>query len=454
MGKKIKVLLADDEDTFRTIMAKELTRKGYVVTAVDNGEKAVQAAAEKDFDIAILDVNMPVLGGEAVLSKLKGMDMTIEVLMLTGEGSVESAVESMKLGAYNYITKPCKLRDLDLLLKKAYEKRLLAKENKSLKCMVNRLSPPVSFLGVSEPMKKIFTMIDKVSRKDCPVLVQGESGTGKELVAKSIHDKSDRRSKSFVVINCAALPEALLESELFGHARGAFTGANQARTGLFEVADEGTLFLDEIGEMPINMQAKLLRVLQSGEIRRVGDNKNVLVNARIVAATNKNLVDEVAEGNFREDLFFRINVVEIHVPLLRERRDDIPELIEYFLEKNSSKGCDKSIEAAAMEALVGYDWPGNVRQLENTIERVAVLSEGNVITIDDIPDNILTNDCRIQGRRLSTSMSLPDVERGHIEAVLNEKAGNKKDAAESLGISLKTLYNKLKLYNIGNYSGG
>ncbi|MGR3317282.1 MAG: sigma-54-dependent transcriptional regulator, partial [Candidatus Anammoxibacter sp.] len=363
MGKKIEILLADDEDTFRNIMSKELSRMGYTVTCVENGEKAVSAARENDFDVAILDIAMPVLNGEAVLKKIKEMDSTTEVLMLTGEGSIESAVESMKSGAYDYITKPCKLCELDLLLKKAYEKRLLSKENTNLKFMVEKLSPHTSFLGASRPMEDVFKLIEKVAQRDCHVLIQGESGTGKELVAKSIHEKSDRSVKPFVVINCAALPETLLESELFGHTKGSFTGANQARAGLFEVADESTLFLDEIGELPLNIQVKLLRVLQSGEIRRVGSNKNIFVNARIIAATNKNLTQEVANGNFREDLFFRINVVEIYVPPLRNRKDDIPALIDHFLTKNSYKGVTKKIDPKAVDVLMKHDWPGNVREL-------------------------------------------------------------------------------------------
>lgn len=448
MDKKIEILLADDEETFRNIMSKELSRMGYAVTCVEDGEKAVSKALEMDFDIAILDINMPVLSGEAVLKRIKEIDSTIEALMLTGEGSVESAVESMKLGAYDYITKPCKLCELDFLLKKAYEKRSLSKENASLKYMVKRLSPHTAFLGASKPVKNLFKLIDKVSGKDCPVLIQGESGTGKELAARSIHEKSGRSIRPFVVINCAALPEALMESELFGHAKGSFTGANQARTGLFEVADQSTLFLDEIGEMPLNIQAKLLRALQSGEIRRIGDNKSILVNARVIAATNKNLAQEVARGNFREDLFFRINVVEINIPPLRDRKDDIPAIIDYFLTKNSCKGVVKRIDPEAMNVLMRYNWPGNVRQLENTIKRLAILSEGETVKVEDIPDNILINDSKAQRGQTSANTTLSDVERDHIIAVLMEKAGNKKEAAESLGISLKTLYNKLKLYNI------
>ncbi len=450
MEKKIKVLLADDEDIFRNVISKELLRMGYDVSHIENGEKAVSLLNENDFDVAVLDINMPVLGGVETLRRIKEKSPTIEVLMLTGEASVDSAVESMKLGAYDYITKPCKLHELDMLLKKAYEKRLLEKENNNLKFIVNKLTSTTSFLGESKAMSTVFDLIDKVSKRDCTVLIHGESGVGKELVAKAIHDKSERSTNPFVVINCAALHETLLDSELFGHTKGAFTGANQARTGLFEVADGSTIFLDEVGELPANIQAKLLRVLQSGEIRRVGENKIIIVNARVIAATNKKLTEETANGKFREDLFFRLNVVDIRVPPLRERTDDIPILIDYFLAKSSYKGMAKKISEDAIKTLVGYNWPGNVRELENTIERLVILSEEDTITNNDIPKNILQNENGSKDSNSSTqpNPTLPDVERNHIVSILREKEGNKKEAAKTLGISLKTLYNKLKLYNI------
>lgn len=448
MNKKIKVLLADDEDTFRRIMANELSRMGYDVAQVENGEDAVSKLNEKDFDIVLLDINMPVMSGVEALNKIKEISPSTEVLMLTGEASVESAVKSMKLGAYDYLTKPCKLYELDMLLNKAYEKRMLTKENKNLKFMVNKLVPPTLFYGESKEMNYVFKLIDKVAKRDCTVLIQGESGVGKELIAKSIHEKSERAERPFVVINCAALHETLLDSELFGHSKGAFTGANQARTGLFEVADESTIFLDEIGEMPLNIQAKLLRVLQSGEIRRVGENKSINVNVRVIAATNKDLARETSLGNFREDLYFRLNVVEIHMPPLRDRKDDIPPLVEHFLAKSSLKGVAKSIDATALQTLVQFDWPGNVRQLENTIERLVILSEEDIINNGDIPFNILSPNACVSGNDLQLNTTLPEIERNHIKSMLREKEGNKKDAAKSLGISLKTLYNKLKLYNI------
>ena len=448
MDTEIQVLLADDEDTFRKIMAKELSRMGYKVICAENGEKALSAITKNAFDIAILDISMPVLNGVEVLKELKKIDSSIEVLVLTGEGSIESAVESMKLGAYDYITKPCKLSELDLLLKKAYEKRSLLEENMSLKYMVKHLSPHSLFVGESEPIKNVFKVIEKVSKKDCPVLIQGESGTGKELVAKSIHEQSDRSAKPFVVINCAVLNDTLLESELFGHTKGSFTGANETRRGLFEAADNSTLFLDEIGELPLNIQAKLLRVLQSGEIRRIGDNKSIFVNARVIAATNKNLAQEVAKGCFREDLFFRINVVEISVPPLRERRNDIPILIKHFLKNDNYKGAKKEIDQKVMDAFMKYNWPGNVRELENVIERLVILSENEKFMIEDLPDFIISPNLRLSRIEEDQSITLPEIERNHIIKTLREKNGNKKVTAKVLDISLKTLYNKVKLYNI------
>lgn len=448
MEKKIKVLLADDEETFRNIMAKELSRMGYDVSHVEEGEKAILLVEKNDFDVAVLDIKMPGLGGEEILRRIKDISPTTEVLMLTGEGSVESAVESMKLGAYDYITKPCKLHELTMLLNKAYEKRQLTKENKSLKVIVNQLTPSVPFLAKSAKMRAVFNLIDKVAKRDCTVLIQGGSGVGKELVAKAIHEKSERASKPFVVINCAALHETLLDSELFGHTKGAFTGANQARTGLFEVADGSTIFLDEIGELSLNIQAKLLRVLQFGEVRRIGDNKSIIVDARVIAATNKDLAQETANDNFREDLFFRLNVVQIHVPPLKERKEDIPILVEHFFAKNTNKTIARNISPEALQTLVNYDWPGNVRQLENTIESLVILSDNETIENSDIPANISQSISKVPQNELKQNPTLPDVERNHIINVLSEKSGNKKEAAKSLGISLKTLYNKLKLYEI------
>ena len=445
MSKKPNILFTDDEKTFRNIMTKELTRMGYNVTGCGSGAETIEKMQEKDFDVVILDMNMPVMDGIETLKKVKEMESTTEVIVLTGQGTIENAVQATKLGAYDYLTKPCKLTELCVLLQKALEKRQLNRENVHLKRLVKDVCGTPVMVGNSIAMNAVYKMVDKVAASDAVVLIQGESGTGKELIAQMIHQRSIRANKPFVVINCATLQEALLESELFGHVKGAFTGAVESRIGLFEVADGGTLFLDEIGELAINTQAKLLRVFQSGEIRRVGDNKAVNVDTRIIAATHRDLAGEVKNGRFREDLYFRLNVITLSLPPLRDRLEDIPVLINYFLDNFCRNRQKKILLPEAMTAMTQYHWPGNVRELKNTIERLVVMTEGNSISIEDLPENIrLVSSTTAEG----TEVILSGVEKKHILKVLHEKQGNKTLAAEALGISLKTLYNKLKVYHI------
>lgn len=447
MNKKPNILLTDDEDTFRNIMAKELTRMGYDVTCCASGAETLEKMQERDFDVVILDMNMPVMNGIETLKRVKETEATTEVIVLTGQGSIENAVQAIKSGAYDYLTKPCRLSELDALLQKALEKRQLNRENVHLRRLIERNRKIPVMIGNSTAMNDVYKMIDRVAPSDSIVLIQGESGTGKEIVAQTIHQCSTRTNKPFVVVNCATLQETLLESELFGHAKGAFTGATESRTGLFEAADGGTLFLDEIGELTVNTQAKLLRVVQSGEIRRVGDSKVITVDTRIIAATHKNLPTEVKNGRFREDLYFRLNVITLSLPPLRERSEDIPALIDHFLRLFCQNIQTKRILPDALTMMTQYNWPGNVRELENTIQRLVVLTEGENISIEDLPENI---------RGVSTSTTategaegtLSEVEKKHILKVLHEKQGNKTLAAEALGISLKTLYNKLKVYHI------
>lgn len=313
-------------------MAKELTRMGYNVTCCTNGPETLKNMQERDFDVVILDMNMPMMNGIETLKKVKETEPTTEVIVLTGQGSIENAVQAIKLGAYDYLTKPCRLSELDVLLQKALEKRQLSRENAHLRRLVKGVREIPAMIGNSIAMNTVYKMIDKVAPSDSIVLIQGESGTGKELIAQTLHLRSTRANKPFVVINCATLQETLLESELFGHTKGAFTGATESRIGLFEAADGGTLFLDEIGELTVNTQAKLLRVVQSGEVRRVGDNKAITVDTRIIAATHKNLATEAKNGRFREDLYFRLNVITLSLPPLRERKEDIPLLIDHFLQ--------------------------------------------------------------------------------------------------------------------------
>ena len=445
MSKKPNILFTDDEKTFRNIMAKELTRMGYNVTSCDSGAETLKNMQERDFDVVILDMNMPTMNGIETLKRLKEMESTTEVIVLTGQGSIESAVQAIKLGAYDYLTKPCQLAELNALLQRALEKRQLNRENVHLRRLVKDTCETPVMIGNGIAMNAVYKMIDKAAPSDSIVLIQGESGTGKELVAQIIHQRSTRADKPFVVINCATLQETLLESELFGHVKGAFTGATELRMGLFEVADGGTLFLDEIGELAINTQAKLLRVVQSGEIRRVGDNKAINVDTRIIAATHRDLAGEVKNGKFREDLYFRLNVITLPLPPLRERREDIPVLINHFLDNFCKNKRKKTLLPEVMTVMTQYNWPGNVRELKNTIERLVIMTEEEIVSIEDLAENIrMASSTAAEG----TEVILSGVEKKHIIKVLHEKQGNKTLAAEALGISLKTLYNKLKAYHI------
>ncbi|UJS18926.1 MAG: sigma-54 dependent transcriptional regulator [Candidatus Jettenia sp.] len=447
MGKKPTIIFTDDEDTFRNIMAKELSRMGYKVTCCASGAETLKNMQERDFDVVILDITMPGMNGIETLRKIKDLESTTEVIILTGQGTIENAVQAIKSGAYDYLTKPCRLHELDVLLQKALEKRQLQRENAHLKRLVKDAQGTSIMVGNSIAINAIYKMIHKVAPSDAIVLIQGESGTGKELIAQIIHQLSTRAHKPFVVVNCATLQETLLESELFGHIKGAFTGATESRIGLFEVADGGTLFLDEIGELTVNTQAKLLRVVQSGEVRRVGDNRIITVDTRILAATNKNLVMEVKNGKFREDLYFRLNVITLSLPSLRERQEDIPILIDHFLDNFCQNKQKKKLLPEAMAVMMQYPWPGNIRELKNTLERLIVLTEGDTISLEDLPDNIW-NPLLTSGETKGAEITLSDIEKKHILKVLHEKQGNKTLTAETLGISLKTLYNKLKAYHI------
>ena len=461
MDKRLRVLFVEDEPKYREMMRRELSLLGHTVVGAESGEQALEELSQRDFDVAVLDLRLPGINGIETLQRIKQEEYHVEVILLTGEATVETAVEAMKLGAYDYISKPCRLRELEALLLKAYERKRLTRENVSLKRLINGKTVSPSILGKSQAIQGVLKLAQKVSATDSTVLLQGESGTGKELVARAIHAQSTRASKPFVVLNCTTLQETLLESELFGHAKGAFTGAHEARMGLFEVADEGTLFLDEIGEMSLATQSKLLRVLQSGELRRVGENRVIEVDVRVISATHKDLTKEVKEGGFREDLFYRLNIIHIQIPPLRERKEDIPVLVEHFLNLYRARGLEKRIDERVMEMLMEHPWPGNVRELQNVIERMVILSDGEVIkdwpplggpdatrssvgAIHELPlpaGHSLLPD-------LPGNLSLAELERRYISQVLGEKRGNKAQTAQLLGISLKTLYNKIKEYNI------
>ncbi len=459
MERKLRILFVDDETNYREMMKRELSLLGHTVVGAESGEQALEELSQRDFDVAVIDLRLPRINGIETLQRIRQEEYPIEVILLTGQATVETAVEAMKLGAYDYISKPCRLRELEALLLKAYEKKRLTRENVSLKRLINGKITVQTILGKSQAIQEVLKLIEKVAATDSTVLLQGESGTGKELVARAIHAHSTRANKPLVVLNCAALQEALLESELFGHAKGAFTGAHEARMGLFEVADEGTLFLDEIGELSLATQSKLLRVLQSGELRRVGENRITEVDVRVIAATNKDLANEVKEGKFREDLFYRLNIIDIKIPPLRERKEDIPILVEHFLNLYAARGLKRRIDSKVMNMLVEHSWPGNIRELQNVIERMVILSDSELIT--DCPT---LGKPQLSAERLPSAefsiphpniyieeeLSLAELEKRYISHVLLEKKGNKAQTAQALGISLKTLYNKIKEYSIAS----
>jgi len=448
----IKVLVVDDEESLRKVLKKELSRKGFYVEVAQDGEEGLRFLRNEAFDVVLLDIVMPGMTGIEFMKEVKKDPLAPSIIVLTGKATVENAVLAMKSGAFDYITKPYKLDELEVLIKKAFEYRSLKIKSELLeKELVKKELPELVFS--SEEMKKIIDLVKKIAPTDSPVLIQGESGTGKEVIAKTIWYHSKRKGLPFFGLNCATFSENLIESELFGHERGAFTSAYQTKLGIVEVANKGTLFLDEIGEMPVSLQAKLLRFLDSGEFRRVGGTKNLKSDVRIIAATNRDLSELVRKGEFRQDLFYRLNVINIYLPPLRDRRDDIPTLAEYFLRKFSNK-LSKSLKGFtqdAMEALLIYDWPGNVRELENVIERAVILSEGEEITRDLLSLPATDNKkykVQTPDETSENVYDLNEMERLHILRVLQEARGNRSVASKLLGIDRKTLYLKLKKYGI------
>jgi len=439
----ICVLVVDDERPTRLLMEKELPRAGYIVTTAESGEEALDKVRAQDFDVILLDLKMPGIGGMEALRRIRDSGASGEVVILTGHPDVDSAIAAMKLGAYDYLTKPFKLSELEEVLRRAAERKRLERENTALRRMVAQREPAPVLIGESQAIMSLLATVGRIAPSDANVLIQGESGTGKGLVARIIHDQSARRGGPFLVINCSAFQDQLLESELFGHEKGAFTGASAAKQGLFEVADGGTLLLDEVAEMSAAMQAKLLQVLDTRELRRVGGTRVHRVDVRIIAATNKDLIQEVRGVRFREDLYYRLNVVSLTLPPLRERKDDLPLLIEHFLNRFGTSYARKTLSPEALEILVNYAWPGNVRELANTIERLLILTPGEVIGPDDLPANI-----RVPGGPARGSSSLAEMERLHVMRVLAETRGKKMQAARLLGIDLKTLNQKIKRYNI------
>lgn len=444
---KIDLLIVDDEVDFRDQAYNYFRRLGFRVDQAEDGEEAINVATHRKFDVVVLDIHMPGLSGLKVLKKLLQNDPPPKVIMLTGGGTIEHAVESMKLGAYDFLTKPAKLSDLQRIIVRASEASRLTSENRRLKAVLRRQSPDQKFVGHSEQIREVFRLIERTADSDKPVLIQGESGTGKELVARAIHQASPLSDKPLVVVNCAALAEQLLESELFGHEKGAFTGAVASKQGLFELADGGTLFIDEFGEMSGGLQTKLLRVLQDGSMRRVGSVTERHVNVRVIAATNRDLEKEVEEKRFREDLYYRINVLGIFIPPLRERRSDIEALARHFA------GDDWTFGDGVMTRLTSYSWPGNVRQLQNAIERAKVLAEEDVIELKNLPRAILekSQSAATPGEAVAAVGSSADLEtlnRMHVAETFRRCQGNKTRTANELGINRRSLYRLLEKYGI------
>ena len=449
MSRQANILVIDDEETMRDSCQQTLSRNGNRVAVAEDGSKGLAMLKRESFDVVILDLKMPGLSGMEVLKKIKENDPEAIVIVITGYATVESAVEAMKRGAYDFIPKPFTPDSLRMIVKRALEKRELALENVLLRGELKAGFGPEVIVGQSESMKKVEELVQKVGPTHTTVLISGESGTGKELVARAIHRHSARRDKPFVVVDCGSLVENLFESELFGHVKGSFTGATATKYGRFELANGGTLFFDEIGNISINIQTKLLRVLQEREITKVGSSQVIKVDVRIVAATNKDLQKAVKAGTFREDLFYRLSVVPIALPVLRERRDDIPLLANHFLAKyNKKRGKNiRAISNRAMEALIEYSWPGNVRELENAIERAVVLAENEVIKPSDLLYYGLTVET-VSKSDTHEVQRLVDVEREHIAKTLKMFNGHRGEAAKSLGIDRKTLRLKLKKYGI------
>lgn len=444
----VKVLVVDDEEPLRRLLKKELARKGFLVDAADDGDAALKMLGEDVYDVVLVDIVMPGIDGISLIKKIKEDPESPVVIVLTGKATVETAVEAMKNGAFDYFTKPYKLDELIIVVNRAYEYGRTVLKNQLLQQELVRKESPAEFISRSRQLDDIFALIRKVAPTDSTAFIHGESGTGKELIANTIWHHSRRSSLPFIALNCATLSENLIESELFGHEKGAFTNAYQTKHGIVEVADKGTLFLDEIGEMPVSLQAKLLRFLDSGEFRRVGSNKTLKVDVRVIAATNKDLSGLIKSGEFREDLYYRLNVINITIPPLRERKEDIEALSAYFLRKYSrSNSKDISgFEDEVVNAFGRYHWPGNVRELENVIERAVILCDRDRVGVDDISLPVAT----VSPGNMGEDKSLEGMEKDYILKVLREANGNQSVASQVLGIDRKTLYLKLKRYGVNS----
>ena len=438
------ILVVDDEESQRTLLAGFLRKKGHNVSVADSGKAAIDLNRTDGFDLAIMDLKMPDQDGIETMTQMKDIDPETFFILLTGYGTVDSAVRAMKMGAYDYLSKPVNLDELDLLIERIRETRETNQELHTLQQAIDERFAPDSFIAESPKMKEILALIPRIARSDAAVLILGESGTGKEMVARLSHPAGPRRDHKFVAISCAALPETLLESELFGYERGAFTGADKRKIGRFEIAHNGTLFLDEIGDIPLSTQVKLLRVLQEFTFERLGSNIPIQANVRLISATNQDLKRRIVAGQFREDLYYRLNVIGLEVPPLRERREDIKPLVDLFIRQISQRGSKKleSVSRSAFNRLIRYSWPGNIRELENVLERASVLTLGAVIEERDLP---LVGDLSPQQ---GGTEALADIEKVHILRILEENGWNISQTAQRLGIHRNTLRLKIRAYGL------
>ncbi len=450
MGISGDILVVDDDRRMRELVGKVLTREGYAVRALPRAQDVLQALEEAPPDLVISDIRMPEMDGMTLLQEVRRLSPDTSVILMTAFGSIDSAVQAIKAGAYDYLAKPFKMDEIIVVVRRAMEERRLRAEVQALRAEVSTKYQFSNILGKSKPMRELFALIKKVAGSRSTVLIQGKSGTGKELVANAIHYNSPRREHPLVTVNCTAIPKELLESELFGHVKGAFTGAIANKRGLFEEADGSSLFLDEIGELPLELQVKLLRVIQEREFKRVGDTRTITVDVRLIAATNRDLAQAVNEGIFREDLYYRLNVIPIVLPALKERAEDIPLLATHFLMKYAKEAnpAIAGISKEAMRLSLEYDWPGNVRELENVIERAVILAHGPQILPEDLPAHVHARKAPAHHAAGCQRPTLESLERDYIATVLQETGWHRMKAAHILGIDRRTLYRKIRIYRL------
>jgi DNA-binding NtrC family response regulator len=449
MSSHERILVVDDEEQMRDLLAKVLERKGFQASVCGDGTEALAFLEKEPVDLVVTDVRMPGLGGMEALRAVKELNPDIVVIIMTAFGSIDQAVQAVKEGAYDYINKPFKIDEMLLTIEKALDERRLRHEVSTLRQELHTRYHFENLIGKSRPMQEVFGLIEQVAGSRSTVMVYGKSGTGKELVAKAVHYNSQRSTKNFVAVNCAAIPAELLESELFGHEKGSFTGAIATKVGKFELATGGTLFLDEVGSMRLDLQAKILRALQEREVERVGGSRTIKIDVRVIAATNRDLKKAVEEGTFREDLYYRLNVVPITLPDLKDRPEDIPLLANHFVQKfgQESNSGIREISKEAMAILISHTWPGNVRELENVIERAATLGRGPAVQPSDLPPHLAGGTNPLE-RALAKEATLEDLEKDYIAMILRRTKGHQIRAASILGIDRRTLYRKIRRYGL------